>query len=306
MADKAAFDAALAAIKDVTVRYDEPMALHTSFHIGGKADYYIEPFHDEAMKEILAYAKLYDVRTKVIGRGSNLLFSDAGFRGAVVSTSAMKCISIFGSEITAEAGASLTALSKAALEASLTGIEFANGIPGSVGGAVFMNAGAYDGEIAQVLVESTYYDMESGTFHTLDASSHAFAYRDSIYRAHPAWTVVSAKFRLAEGDPTVIRARMDELMSRRIDKQPLEYPSAGSAFKRYPGRYTAQLIDEAGLKGKQIGGAQVSEKHAGFIINRGGATAEDVLELIDCIRQEIRRLHGIEIEPEIVCVPENG
>ena len=169
-----------------------------------------------------------------------------------------------------------------------------------------MNAGAYDGEISQVLAQSVCYDGEIGEFITLAPDAHAFGYRNSVYRAHPEWTVVSASFQLREGDFSTIRARMDELMTRRADKQPLEYPSAGSAFKRYPGRYTAQMIDEAGLKGKRIGGAQISEKHAGFIINRGGATAEDVLALINCVRDEIRRLHDIEIEPEIVFVPENG
>ncbi len=306
MTDSKAFEAALDEISGITVRYNELMSKHTTFQIGGAADYYIEPLTGEAMQAVLACAQKYSVRTKVIGRGSSLLFSDAGYRGAVISTSAMKQITVSDTEITAEAGASLTALAKAALEASLTGLEFANGIPGSVGGAVFMNAGAYDGEISQVLLRSTYFDSANGAFVTIDSAAHEFAYRNSIYRAHPEWTVVSATFSLRNGDHTVIRARMEEFMARRSEKQPLEYPSAGSAFKRYPGRYTAQMIDEAGLKGKQIGGAQISEKHAGFIINRGGATAEDVLALIDCVRNEICRLHGIKIEPEIVYVPENG
>lgn len=306
MTDRNTFDTALEEIKDISVMRGERMSLHTTFHIGGEADYYIEPANAEAMKQVLDCAKQHGIRTRIIGRGSNLLFSDAGFRGAVVSTSSMKTVSVCDGQITAEAGVSLTALAKAALDAHLTGLEFANGIPGSVGGAVFMNAGAYDGEISHVLVESVYYDAQTGVFHTLDADAHAFGYRESVYRTHPEWTVVSAKFRLAEGDPLQIRSRMDELMTRRAEKQPLEYPSAGSAFKRYPGRYTAQMIDEAGLKGVQIGGAQVSEKHAGFIINRSGATAEDVLTLIDHIRGEIRSIHGIEIEPEIVYVPENG
>ncbi len=306
MTDGKSFESSLETISGITVRRDEPLSRHTTFQIGGVADYYIEPSTAETMKNVLAAAKQCGVRTKVIGRGSNLLFADAGFRGAVISTAGMKRITVSDTKITADAGASLTALAKAALDASLTGLEFANGIPGSVGGAVFMNAGAYDGEISQVLIRSTYYDSENGEFVTAEADAHAFAYRHSVYREHPERTVVSAEFQLKVGDPATIRARMEELMARRIEKQPLEYPSAGSVFKRYPGRYTAQMIDEAGLKGKQIGGAQVSEKHAGFIINRGGATAADVLALIGFVRAEIRRLHGIEIEPEIVFVPENG
>ncbi len=306
MAELKSFASALEEIDGVTVKRDEPMTLHTSFHIGGPADYYIEPQSAESLKHVLDCAQQYGVRTSIIGRGSNLLFADAGFRGAVVSTFAMKSVAVSGTEITAEAGASLTALSKHALDAGLTGLEFANGIPGSVGGAVFMNAGAYDGEISQVLVESEYYDAKTAEFCTITADAHSFGYRESVYRSRPEWTVISAKFRLAFGDRACIRARMEELMTKRMEKQPLEYPSAGSTFKRYPGRYTAQMIDEAGLKGKQIGGARISEKHAGFIINTGGATASDVLALIKTVQSELYKLHGIEIEPEVVYVPEEG
>ncbi len=306
MTKETAFLTALSDIGRITVKQNEPMALHTSFRIGGAADFYLEPSTAEALRSAISCAVACGIRTRVIGRGSNLLFSDTGYRGAVISTAALKNITVSGNLITAEAGVSLTALAKVALESGLAGLAFANGIPGSVGGAVFMNAGAYDGEISQVLTESTFYDAVDNRFHTLTAAAHEFSYRNSIYRTHPQWTLLSASFSLSAGDRDAIRARMEELIARRVEKQPLEYPSAGSVFKRYPGRYTAQMIDEAGLKGKQIGGAQISEKHAGFIINRGGATAADVLALIEVVRAEIRRVHGIEIETEVLYVPENG
>lgn len=298
------FEAELKQMEDIAVKYDEPMSQHTTFHIGGPADYYVEPSSYRALASVLCAAETHSIPYYVIGRGSNLIFSDKGFRGLVLSTTAMRQITVQGETLTADAGAALTAVAKAAQEHSLTGFEFANGIPGSVGGAVFMNAGAYGGEIAQVLTESTCYDTVSNAFVTLSNEEHEFSYRHSIYRAYPSRLVVSATFRLQKGDSAAIRATMDDLMQRRVTKQPLEYPSAGSAFKRCDGRYTAQMIDEAGLKGYTVGGAQVSEKHAGFIINRGGATAEDVLRLIEYIQGEIRRVYGAEIEPEIVYVPE--
>ncbi len=289
---------------DIVVRCNEPMAPYTSFRIGGPADFYVEPQNREALREVHRLAKKYNIKTQVIGRGSNLLLADAGFRGAIVSTASMKQVHVNGTVITAEAGVSLTALAKIACEASLSGLAFSHGIPGSVGGAVFMNAGAYGGEISKVLTESSYYDTETDTFGVLSGEAHAFGYRHSVYKEHPSWVIVSATFRLSVGTSSVIRDEMDELMRQRIQKQPLEYPSAGSAFKRHPGYYTAQIIDEAGLKGVSVGGAQISEKHAGFIINRGDATASDVLALIQIIQEKIYRLHGIEIEPEIIYLPE--
>ncbi len=283
---------------------DEPMARHTSFRIGGPADLYLEPSCENDLRFILKTAKELAVRTMVIGRGSNLLFDDAGYRGAVIAASAMRDVNIYGNILRAGAGATLRAAANAALEASLTGFEFAHGIPGSCGGAVFMNAGAYDGEIAQVLVRSRYYDRVNDTFCELENSGHEFGYRESVYRSHPEWVILSAEFCLRNGNCDEIRAKMDDLMRRRVEKQPLEYPSAGSTFKRYPGRFTAQMIDEAGLKGYTVGGAQVSEKHAGFIINRGDATASDVRALIDYIRAELQKKFGVIIEPEVISVSE--
>lgn len=302
--DAKLFQNALEQLQNISIRYDEPMALHTTFHIGGPADFYVEPQSADALRRVLRLTKKHNVKTQVIGRGSNILIADAGFRGVIVSTSSMKQITVLENTITAEAGATLTALAKIAGDHALTGLQFSNGIPGSVGGAVFMNAGAYDSEISEVLTDSTYYDRESGEVASLSGDEHCFGYRNSIYRAHPERIILSATFALLPGDENAIRREMEELMRRRIEKQPLEYPSAGSTFKRYPGRYTAMMIDEAGLKGCTVGGAQVSEKHAGFIINRGGATAGDVLALIDKIQKEIYRLHKIEIEPEVIYIPE--
>jgi len=290
--------------KEIQILTDEPMTRHTTFRIGGPADLYLEPACENDLRYILQKAKELDIRTMVIGRGSNLLFDDAGFRGAVIATSAMRSVDVNGNILRAEAGCTLRAAANAAFEHSLTGFEFAHGIPASCGGAVFMNAGAYDGEIAQVLVRSRYYDRVKDAFGEMENAAHEFGYRESIYRAHPEWVILSAEFCLREGNCDEIRAKMDDLMHRRADKQPLEYPSAGSTFKRYPGRFTAQMIDEAGLKGYAVGGAQVSEKHAGFIINRGNATAADVRALIAHIRAELEKKFSVIIETEVISVSE--
>ena len=292
--------------ENVFVQKNESMCNHTTFRIGGPADAYIEPATKEAFCRVMAEAARRNIRTIVIGRGSNLLFDDAGFRGAVISTTQLRSIRIEGNTVHAGAGASLNACANAACEAGLTGMEFAFGIPGSVGGAVFMNAGAYGGEICQILTASTYYDGNDGTVKTLSAEDHNFGYRHSAYRDHPERIVLSASFALQPGDKTAIRATMDDLMGRRMSKQPLEYPSAGSAFKRCEGRFTAQMIDEAGLKGFSIGGAQVSEKHAGFIINRGGATSADVRALIAHIQGKLKERFDVDICPEIVYIPPTG
>lgn len=282
---------------------NEPMARHTTFRIGGAADFYAEPDSPEALVALLREAAHSHVEAIVIGRGSNLLFDDAGYRGLVVATSALRELRCEGNRMTACAGVPLLTLTKTACAASLTGLEFAYGIPGSCGGAVFMNAGAYGGEMADVVLESTYYDRETDRIVRLDAAAHAFGYRESFYRTHPNAVLLWVTFSLSMGEFVQIQAKMDDFMHRRVEKQPLEYPSAGSVFKRYPGRYTAQMIDEAGLKGYTVGGAQISEKHAGFIVNRGNATARDVLELVEYIRETLRERFSVEIEMELVYVP---
>ena len=190
-------------------------------------------------------------------------------------------------------------LANEALKNSLTGLEFAGGIPGSLGGALFMDAGAYGGQMADVVVSSRYYDAETDTVGTLTGKQHAFGYRTSVYKDHPQWVALSADMQLKIGDPAEIKAKMDDFSQRRRDKQPLNYPSAGSTFKRPEGYFAGKLIQDAGLMGYAVGGAQVSEKHAGFVINRGGATCADVLALIDHVREEVWRQFGVELEPEV-------
>ncbi len=284
----------------ITWRTNEPMSRHTTFRIGGSAALYAVCETMEALAYMVTLCRTNNIRYMVLGCGSNVLFADEGYDGVILSTTGLHEIRVEENILHVQAGASLTAAAKLARDASLTGMEFAHGIPGSLGGAVFMNAGAYDGEMKDIVLESTYLDAATGEIHTLTGEAHQFGYRESVYRAHPAWIILSAKLRLQPGNKDEITAKMDDLMSRRISKQPLEYPSAGSTFKRYPGRYTAQMIDELGMKGWQIGGAQVSEKHAGFIINKGGATCADVLALIGKIQETIYESYGIRIECELI------
>lgn len=281
---------------------NEPMSAHSTFRIGGSARFFVMPSCARELEESVNLANKLGIRAFVCGRSSNLVYPDEGFAGAVITTTAMSDTVFDNTSVTASAGVSLTELAVAAMRRGLTGLEFAYGIPGSVGGAIYMNAGAYDGEIAGVLAESTYYDTESGECRTIPLECHDFGYRTSVYRSHLERLIVSAKFTLDMGDAESIRAKMDDFMSRRREKQPLEYPSAGSAFKRVPGRYTAAMIDEAGLKGYAVGGAQVSPKHAGFIVNTGGATAADVRALSDHIRSVLFEKFGVNIENEIIFV----
>ena len=287
----------------IAVKRDEPMARHTSFHIGGPVKLYAACPTVDALCNAIRLCRAAEVPYLVLGNGTNILFADEGFDGAVLTTSAMQSIVRDGSTLLCDAGVSLTAASRAALSYGLTGLEFAHGIPGTCGGAVVMNAGAYDGECAMVLLESTYLDTETGETYTIPVSAHGFGYRQSVYKTHPSWIVLSVKWTLTEGDPDAIRAKIEDFRNRRATRQPLEYPSAGSVFKRYPGYFTAKLIEEAGLKGYRIGDAEVSEKHAGFIVNRGSATAADVRALIDHITETIYQKKGIRIEREVLYLP---
>ena len=281
---------------------DEPMSRHTSFRIGGPAGLFAVPETPEALIRTLRAAREYSVRTYILGNGSNVLFDDSGFDGAVISTGGLNGVTAAeGCRIEAGAGASLSSVCKAARDASLSGLEFAYGIPGSVGGAVVMNAGAYGGEMAQVVEASRYLDRETLEIAELPLDAHEYGYRDSVYR-HTDRIVLSAVFRLNEGRIEEIARAMSDYASRRTSKQPLEYPSAGSVFKRPEGHFVGQMVEESGLKGFRIGGAEVSEKHAGFIVNRGGATSRDVLALVEHIRDTVRRNYGVELECEIIHV----
>lgn len=275
------------------------MKEYTSFRIGGPCDIAVFPHDRESFCSVLEYLNKNNMKHVVIGNGSNVLFADAGYRGVVVFTTKMRNFTFNEDILECEAGVSLTAVSVRAVKEGYDGYAFACGIPGSIGGAVYMNAGAYEGQVADVLVYSDYYDPKTGEISRLNAEDHNFSYRYSSYMDNDR-IILSAGFKLVKAeDPDAVVARMEDHIRSRKEKQPLEYPSAGSVFKRYPGYFTAALIDEAGLKGYTVGGAQVSEKHAGFIINGGGATANDVLKLIQIIKDKIYENKGIHIECEV-------
>lgn len=284
------------------VKLDQPMDRYTTFRIGGPADVMFFP---ETPQEILvaqALATESGVPVTVIGCGSNLLVSDAGIRGLVIALGKpFSRIEVRGNAIFAQAGARLSAVANAALAHGLTGLEFASGIPGSVGGGAYMNAGAYGGQLSDVLTEVEL--LRDGMAVRVPASEMDFGYRHSAAMESGA-LITGATFALQPGDPAEIRARMDDLNGRRRDKQPLEYPSAGSTFKRPEGYFAGALIEQAGLKGCRIGGAMVSEKHAGFIVNAGNATAQDVFELIMRVQHTVLDRSGVWLEPEVRLIGE--
>ncbi len=275
-----------------------PLAPYTTFRIGGPAGLAVFPKSSGEAVKALGAVRSSGMRYLVLGNGSNVLIDDGGFDGAVVILTGMRAFSVGNGFITADAGLSLTRLASIAAANSLTGLEFAYGIPGTVGGGVYMNAGAYGGELAQIAVSSRWYDMETGEIGEYSGAEQDFSYRHSVYM-NDRKIILSATFRLAPGERDKIGAAMDDYMSRRREKQPLELPSAGSVFKRGNGFITAKLIEDAGLKGRRVGDAEVSEKHAGFIVNRGKATSADVLGLIEVVKREIRDKFGKDIECEV-------
>ena len=280
------------------LRRNEPMSRHTTFRVGGPAALMALPADPQQAAAAVRAAAELEVRPFFLGNGSNLLVSDRGYDGFVVKTSGLDRVREVNGRLRAQSGISLARLASAALGRGLTGLEFAHGIPGSLGGAVSMNAGAYDGEMAQVLTAVTFLSG-TGELETMPAEDCGLSYRHSIFSDHPERLILEAELELRPGDAGAIRARMEELAARRREKQPLEYPSAGSTFKRPPGHYAAALIDQCGLKGLRVGGAQVSEKHAGFVINTGEATCEDILRLMEQVRETVLRKTGVELEPEV-------
>lgn len=278
---------------------DEPLSRHTSFRIGGPAKYFVEPQSAEDINNIIKLCRTENMPFAIIGNGSNLLVSDKGFDGVVISISkGMRRIETDGERIYAEAGALLSLIAKEALNNSLTGFEFAGGIPGTLGGAVVMNAGAYGGEMVQV-IESVKVLDKAGNMLTLSNAELEFGYRHSVI-PEKEYIVVAATIKLSKTDNTeAIKNTMQELLAKRKEKQPLEFPSAGSTFKRPEGYFAAKLIEDAGLKGFTVGGACVSEKHSGFVINKGQATAKDVLLLIDHVSKTVYERFGVELEPEV-------
>ena len=280
------------------LREDEPMSRHTTFRIGGPAALMALPRTVGEAKAAVKAARALEVEPFFLGNGSNLLAADGGYPGFVVKLAGdFDQIREVNRGLEAGSAVLLSRLSNALLGRGLTGLEFAGGIPGSVGGAVTMNAGAYGGEMAQVLESVTFLD-EAGEVCTLPASECGFGYRHSVFSDRKC-LILKARFHLDQGDPAAIRARMEELAAKRREKQPLEWPSAGSMFKRPPGHFAAALIDQCGLKGLTVGGAQVSAKHAGFVVDRGGATCADVLELVRQVRESVLRQTGVELEMEV-------
>lgn len=280
------------------VRQNEPMKSHTTFRIGGPADYYLCPHSTKELQEVLAICREEQVPFFILGNGSNLLVSDKGYRGTVVQLwKNYSDIKTEGICITAKAGALLSKIAAEALDAGLTGMEFAAGIPGTLGGAVVMNAGAYGGEMKDIIREVKVLDR-AGNIQTLSGKEMSFGYRTSIVKER-GYIVLSAVLELKPGKREEIRRNMEELREKRVSKQPLDMPSAGSTFKRPEGHFAGKLIMDAGLRGFSVGGAQVSEKHCGFVVNKGNATAEDVLELIREVQEQVKKQFGVELEPEV-------
>lgn len=285
------------------IRVDEPMRLHTTFRIGGPADILISPENSDQLGRIVKTCSSQSIPLFFMGNGSNLLVSDKGIRGVVVKLyDKYNNFEVKDDTIIAEAGILLSKVAKIALEHNLTGLEFAEGIPGTLGGAVVMNAGAYTGEMKDVVIRTEYMDS-LGNIKTLEGEAHRFGYRTSLLQKEGG-IVLKAGMKLRKGEPCAIQAAMDDFRKRRKEKQPLELPSAGSVFKRPPGQYAGPLIEGCGLKGLMLGGAQVSEKHCGFIVNRGNATAWDVKELIRHIQACVKEKYGVDLETEIRIVGE--
>lgn len=287
-------------LPDMTVERDVPMSRHTSFRIGGPARRMAFPESREQLVILLGLAEECGIRPFLLGRGTNLLVSDRGLDTLVIKTAERMTSIRRLDDVTLEAdvGVLLSRLAVYAQQAGLAGLEFAHGIPGSMGGAVCMNAGAYGGEMKQVLRSAAVLFPEEG-IRTLSCEELNLSYRHSLLTEHPEAVVLYAEFELTPGDSEAIRAAMRELMAKRKASQPLEWPSAGSTFKRPEGHFAAALIEGCGLKGVGIGGAQVSEKHAGFVVNRGGATADDVRRLMALVQETVLRETGVALEPEV-------
>ena len=280
------------------VKVNEPMNRHTTFRIGGPADCFLLPSSQEELQEIIKICSDEKLPYFILGNGSNLLVSDAGYRGVIIQLDRnMEEITVDGTEIRAAAGALLSSIAVAARRASLAGFEFAGGIPGTLGGAVVMNAGAYGGEMKDVLKEVTVMTGD-GEIRVIPASELEMGYRTSIIKK-AGYLVLGATISLKEGNLEEIKALTRELSEKRTSKQPLEFPSAGSTFKRPEGYFAGKLIMDSGLRGYQIGGARVSDKHCGFVINAGDATAQDVVALMDHVTEVVREKYGVTLEPEV-------
>ena len=281
--------------EDITV--DSPMSEHIYFRVGGPADILVTPVNEEQVVYTLKLCREYNVPYFILGNGSNILVKDGGISGVVIKFNKLNKITTEGNCVTAQSGALLKDVSKAALENNLRGFEFACGIPGSIGGAVFMNAGAYDGEMAHVIKSARVID-ENCNIKNLTKEELELGYRSSIVMKK-GYVVIEATVELESGEYASIKDKIDDLTNRRESKQPLEYPSAGSTFKRPEGYFAGKLIQDSGLKGFSIGGAAVSEKHSGFVINKGGATAKDVLDVIAHVQKTVKENFDVELHTEV-------
>ena len=286
-------------VPEENMRLQEPMAGHTTFRIGGPADCFVQIENKEQLIQVLKYLRQVEVPFFVLGNGSNLLVSDKGYQGIILQIGQkMSKVEVEGDMIIAQAGASMSQVARIALEHSLTGLEFASGIPGTIGGGIVMNAGAYDGELSGVVIQVNVVNG-AGECMELEKDSMEFGYRTSIIKNNP-FTVTEVILKLEKGDSEQIKAKMDDLAARRREKQPLEYPSAGSTFKRPKGNFAGKLIMDAGLRGFRIGGARVSEKHCGFVVNIGNATAEDVRDVISEVQERVKERFNVNLEPEVL------
>ena len=285
------------------IQLNAEMSEHIYFKVGGPADILLTPNTVEQLKETVSICKENEIPYYVIGNGSNILVKDGGIRGVVIKLCELNKIELIGNKIKAGTGALLKDVSAKATEASLSGFQFACGIPGSVGGAVYMNAGAYDGEISFVIESAEVLD-DNQEVRVLSKEELNLGYRQSIVM-QKGYIVLSATFDLAPGEHDKIQERVDELTVRREERQPLEYPSAGSTFKRPEGYFAGKLIQDAGLKGYTVGGACVSEKHAGFVINKSHGTAKDILDVIHHVQDEVKRQFGVELHPEVRIIGED-
>lgn len=285
------------------VSFNEPMKNHTTFKIGGPADVFIEAVSVEEIKNIAQYCKEKNIPYMIMGNGSNMLVGDKGIRGVVIQVSKlMNNVDIEGETVTAEAGILMSGLASALLKAELTGFETMSGIPGTLGGGIYMNAGAYGGELKDIVESVTYIDKD-GEIRTAYGDELDFSYRHSMFEAGE-YVILSCVMKLKKGNYEEIKSAMQDYNKRRNDKQPVSMPSAGSTFKRPEGYFAGKLIQDCGLMGYSIGGAQVSEKHAGFVINKGDATAEDVLNLIKYIQDTVEEKFGVRLEPEVRLIGE--
>ena len=292
------YDNVVDIVGEENVHTDEPMSRHTTFRIGGNADYFVKPGNADEVAAVIAVCRKYNIPYFILGNGSNLLVSDDGYRGMIINImDNMDSVTVDGRIITAQAGAMLVRVSVMARDNALTGLEFASGIPGTIGGAVYMNAGAYGGEMKNVVKTVRAID-EYGRIYELDSEKMDFSYRHSIVEERKL-IVLEVTLELEHGSREAIDDRMKELAEARRSKQPLEYPSAGSTFKRPEGYFAGKLIMDAGLRGYSVGGAQVAEKHCGFVINKGGATASDVVELIRDVQHDVDDKFGVTLEPEV-------